>query len=93
MPRQSSTRLREDGDRDEAGGEPDAADPALSAPDADGEAVEPLAGNEAIEADQHPAAEFPQLRTEPKRGKNGVVALIIIAILGMAIGFAAVMLI
>jgi hypothetical protein len=75
---------REDTDLSQGGGETDAPEPA---PDA----VAPTAP-EAVEDTPH-EPQIPPLQTVPKRtGKGGIISLIIIAILGMIIGFAAVML-
>ena len=85
MARQATDpRLREEIDYHEDGRETDAPEPA---PDI----VTPAA--ETFE-DIHHESEMPPLQTVPKRkGSGGIGTLIILAILGMALGFAAVMLI
>lgn len=87
MPRQgTSSRLREDADRERTGNEPDTPEPPL---DMEDEAPVPptVAETKTIET------EMPPLLTTPRRkGRSGVLTLIVIAILGVAIGFAAVML-
>jgi hypothetical protein len=95
MPRQgTSSRLRQDSDRRQAGGEPDAPEPALDTADLDSEAVVPPASNEAIAVDQRQEPDFPPLRTaHTGKAGGGVQQVVLIAILGMAIGFAVVMLI
>ena len=89
MPRPaSSARLREDIDHGEGDSKTDAPELAQASPDA----VTPPAADGAD--DVHHNAELPPLQTVSKRkGRGGIITLIIIAILGMAIGFAAVMLI
>jgi hypothetical protein len=89
MPRPaSSVRLREDIDHGEEDSETDAPEPAQASPDT---AAPSAAGG--VE-DIHHDTELPPLRTASKRkGKGGIITLIIIAILGMAIGFAVVMLV
>lgn len=74
---------REDIDEGQGGRETDAAEPA---PD---EVTPPVV--EAVEDNQH-ESEMPPLQTVPQRRGGGIVSLIIIAIVGMIIGFAAVML-
>ena len=85
MARQATgSRLREDIDYGEDGRETDAPEPAPDFLTPPAETVE----------DIHHESEIPPLQTTPKRkGSGGIVTLIILALLGMALGFAAVMLI
>jgi hypothetical protein len=84
----SSSRLREDIDHGEGDSETDAPKPAQASPDI----VTPPAAGGADDVLHN--AELPPLQTVSKRkGRDGIITLIVIAILGMAIGFAAVMLI
>jgi hypothetical protein len=86
MPRHGTNpRLHEDIDREQAGNEPDA--PAIVL-DTDDQPPEPPHVAEAKEI------EFQPLQTAPMRkAGSGILSLILIAILGIAIGFAVVMLI
>lgn len=106
MPRQDTgSGLRQDRDRGPAGEEPDTSEPALETFDAeDDDAVPPSADAETIaagdrpeaeiDAGDRPEAEFPPLQTTPKRKRaGGMLPLILIAILGMVIGFIVIMLI
>jgi hypothetical protein len=83
MGQATKSRPREDLDHEEL-------DHATDAPELATETVMPPIA-EPMEDDQRYAG-IPPLQTTPKRG-GGIVSLIIIAILGMALGFAAVMLI
>jgi len=83
MGQATKSRPREDLDHEEL-------DHATDAPELATETVMPPIA-EPMEDDQHDT-KIPPLQTTPKRG-GGIVSLIIIAILGMALGFAAVMLI
>jgi hypothetical protein len=88
MPRQGTrSGLREDKDRT---GEPATPELPLDALEAEGDAAFPsLEGEPPPQAE---SAQLPPLRTAPKT-QIGVLQLIILAMLGMAVGFALVMLI
>ncbi len=106
MPRQGTgSGLLQDRDRGPAGTGPDTSEPALETFDAeDDDAVPPSVDAETIDAgdrpeaeidaDNRPAAEIPPLQITPKRKRaGGMLPLILIAILGMVIGFIVIMLI
>ncbi len=81
--RRPATKSWPSEDLDEEQGSEDAADTASD------EGTPPVV--EAVEDNQR-EPEIPPLQTLPKRSGGGIVSIIIIAILGMIIGFAAVML-